>query len=127
MRTTAALRVMDVIQGALSLALPQFVPAASSGAITPLVLSEAGNTPNSRHVIVVEPIVGGVGAGPYGDGVDARDVGLANLRNNPIEIVEADTGIIFHRYDILCDSGARENIVVVPESYWNLKYLSQTP
>ena len=104
-RTTAAIRVMDVIQGALSKAAPQFVPAASSGAITPIVLSEPSSIPGKRNVVVVEPLVGGVGAGPDRDGVDARDVGIANLSNIPIEIVEADAGVIIERYDIRCDSG----------------------
>ncbi len=105
LRTTTGVRVNDVIIGALSRALPKEIPAACSGAVCPLVLSEPNFETGGRHVVAVEPIVGGVGGAPGVDGVDARDVGMGNMRNNPIEIVEADCGVLINRYEIFQDSG----------------------
>ncbi|MBI2371363.1 MAG: hydantoinase B/oxoprolinase family protein [Deltaproteobacteria bacterium] len=105
LRTTTSLRLMDVIQGALARALPGRVPAASAGAITPVVLAEPDFQSGGRRVSTIEPLVGGIGASPHGDGLDARDVGLSNLRNNPIEIVEADSSIVIREYGVRPDSG----------------------
>lgn len=98
-------RILDVLNGALAQALPDFMPACSGGVIIPVVLAEAENETGRRNVIVVEPMVGGMGARFSADGVDGRDSSTANLANNPLETVEASARIRVHSYALRRDSG----------------------
>lgn len=103
-RHAAAIRVNDVLNGALGLALPSVMPAASSGVVIPVVVAEP-NERGGRNIQVVEPMIGGTGARDGYDGVDGRDSGISNLANNPVETVEAELGIEILRYAIRPDSG----------------------
>lgn len=106
MRTTTGLRVQDAIFGALATAMPDQIPAAGAGSISPMVFAQYDGEGGAMKVAVLEPLVGGTGAHSAGDGVHARDVvDLANLRNNPIEIVEATAGVRIHAYGLAEDSG----------------------
>ncbi|MBN8932276.1 MAG: hydantoinase B/oxoprolinase family protein, partial [Rhizobium pusense] len=93
-----------VYAGALGLALPSMMPAASSGVVIPVVVAEP-NERGGRNVQVVEPMIGGTGARNGHDGVDGRDSGISNLANNPVETVEAELGIEILHYAIRPDSG----------------------
>jgi N-methylhydantoinase B len=103
-RHAAAIRVNDLLNGAFGLALPEVMPAASSGVVVPLVVAEPGEG-GSQNVQVVEPMIGGTGARYGADGVDGRDSGISNLANNPVETVEAEIGIEVLRYALRPDSG----------------------
>jgi N-methylhydantoinase B len=103
-RHAAAIRVNDLLNGAFGLALPEVMPAASSGLIVPLVVAEAAES-SAQNVQVVEPMIGGTGARHGFDGVDGRDSGISNLANNPVETVEAEVGIEVLRYALRPDSG----------------------
>jgi N-methylhydantoinase B len=103
-RHAAAIRVNDLLNGAFGLALPEVMPAASSGLIVPLVVAETSSS-GSQNVQVVEPMIGGTGARHGHDGVDGRDSGISNLANNPVETVEAEIGIEVLRYALRPDSG----------------------
>ncbi len=103
-RHAAAIRVNDLLNGALGLALPEAMPAASSGLVVPLVVAEATED-GAPNVQVVEPMIGGTGARYGADGVDGRDSGISNLANNPVETVEAEVGIEVLRYALRPDSG----------------------
>ncbi|MHB2266102.1 hydantoinase B/oxoprolinase family protein [Aliihoeflea sp. PC F10.4] len=103
-RHAVAIRVNDVLNGALGLALPSVMPAASSGTVIPVVMAEP-NAQGERSVQVVEPMIGGTGARDGCDGVDGRDSGISNLANNPVETVEAELGIEILRYALRPDSG----------------------
>ncbi len=103
-RHAAAIRVNDVLNGALGLALPSVLPAASSGTVIPVVMAEP-NAVGGRNVQVIEPMIGGTGARQGHDGVDGRDSGISNLANNPVETVEAELGIAILRYALRPDSG----------------------
>jgi N-methylhydantoinase B len=106
MRTTTGLRVQDAVFGALAQALPDVMPAAGAGAISPMVFAEPNQQEGGLKVTVLEPLVGGTGAHAAGDGVHSRDVvDLANMRNNPIEIVEASAAVRILRYGLVPDSG----------------------
>jgi N-methylhydantoinase B len=105
LRTTTSLRLMDVIHGALAKALPGELPAAPGGATTPVVLAEPDPHGGGRRVMTLEPLVGGTGGSISRDGVDARDVGLSNLRNNPIEVVESESSLLIREYGVRPDSG----------------------
>lgn len=98
-------RILDVLNGALAQALPEFMPACSGGVIIPVVLAETDAGSGRRNVIVVEPMVGGMGARFGADGVDGRDSSTANLANNPLESVEASARIRIHEYALRPDSG----------------------
>lgn len=105
MRTTTGLRVQDAIFGALAQALPELMPAAGAGSISPMVFAEPNQTEGGLKVTVLEPLVGGTGAHAEGDGVHSRDVvDLANMRNNPIEIVEASAAVRVRAYGLVPDS-----------------------
>lgn len=103
-RHAAAVRVNDLLNGAFGLALPEALPAASSGTIIPVVVTEPDGH-GGRNVQVVEPMIGGTG-GRFGhDGVDGRDSGISNLANNPAETVEAELGVTLLSYALRPDSG----------------------
>lgn len=103
-RHAAAIRVNDVLNGALGKALPDVMPAASSGTVIPVVMAEP-NGRGGRRVQVVEPMIGGTGARFGRDGVDGRDSGISNLANNPVETVEAEMGVEITTYALRPDSG----------------------
>ncbi|GAB3403420.1 hydantoinase B/oxoprolinase family protein [Flindersiella endophytica] len=102
-RHAAASRVNDAIGGALGLAAPSVLPAASSGLVVPVVVAE--QSAGGQNVQVLEPMVGGTGARLGADGVDGRDSGISNLSNNPVETVETEIGVEILRYGLRRDSG----------------------
>lgn len=103
-RHAAAIRVNDVLNGAFGQALPEVMPAASSGTVIPVVMAEPDGR-GGRRVQVIEPMIGGTGARSGRDGVDGRDSGISNLANNPVETVEAELGVEIQRYALRPDSG----------------------
>lgn len=102
-RHATASRVNDVLSAALIQIAPDVLPAASSGLVVPVVISE--NRGNHEAVQVVEPMVGGTGARFSADGVDGRDSGISNLANNPVESVESEVCVRILRYALRQDSG----------------------
>lgn len=103
-RHAAAIRVNDILNGAFGIALPDVLPAAASGTVIPIVMSEPKPT-GGRMVQVIEPLIGGTGARRGHDGVDGRDSGISNLANNPVETVEAELGVEVLHYALRSDSG----------------------
>jgi N-methylhydantoinase B len=80
-------RVVDTVFGALAKALPDRIPAASSGTMNNLLIG--GNDPRSgRPFAYYETLGGGHGAGPHHDGASAMQVHMTNTRNTPIESLE---------------------------------------
>jgi len=105
MRTTTGLRVQDAIFGALAKAMPEVLPAAGAGSVSPLVFAEPNQAEGGLKVTVLEPLVGGAGGHADGDGAHSRDVvDLANMKNNPVEIVEANASVRVLRYGLVPDS-----------------------
>ncbi|MFJ1645060.1 hydantoinase B/oxoprolinase family protein [Streptomyces sp. NPDC088258] len=103
-RHATASRVNDALAGALGLAAPEVMPAASSGLVVPVVVAE-NTAGGGQNVQVLEPMVGGTGAREGADGVDGRDSGISNLANNPVETVETEIGAEIVRYALRPDSG----------------------
>jgi N-methylhydantoinase B len=85
--------------------VPDIMPAASGGTIIPVVVAEPARHGIGQNVQVVEPMVGGTGARRGFDGADGRDSSISNLANNPVETVEAETGVEILRYGLRADSG----------------------
>jgi N-methylhydantoinase B len=104
-RHAAAIRVNEALNGALAEAAPDLVPACNGGVTIPVVLAEPTGANGTRNVIVVEPMIGGMGARKGHDGVDGRDSSISNLANNPLETVEADAAIEVIDYAVRPDSG----------------------
>lgn len=103
-RHAAAVRVNDALNGVLGQALPHAMPAASGGTIIPVVVAEPARHGHGQNVQVVEPMVGGTGGRRGVDGADGRDSSISNLSNNPVETVEAETGVEIVRYGLRHDS-----------------------
>jgi len=80
-------RVVDVVLGALAKALPDRVPAASSGTMNNVLVG--GVDPRSgRPFAYYETLGGGHGAGPGWDGASAMQAHMTNTRNTPVEALE---------------------------------------
>jgi len=103
MRYTTAMRIHDLILGAMAKALPGGVPVGGSGAVvvTYVSTSELGET---GRVIVANPVSGGSGGGPDQDGISGTDFTVAFLRNVPVEILESEAPVRVRRFGLTADS-----------------------
>jgi N-methylhydantoinase B len=104
-RNSVPYRLFDSITGAVMQATPNLLPAPSGGAIVTVSLSEIGANGYSREVQVIQPLRCGTGARSGCDGTDVRDNNLNNMKNQPIELVEAQSSARIVQYDIRPDSG----------------------
>ncbi|MGP0002172.1 MAG: hydantoinase B/oxoprolinase family protein, partial [Acetobacteraceae bacterium] len=104
-RNSVPYRLFDCISGAIMQAAPKLMPAATGGTLVTFSLSEIGPDGASRVVEAIEPLRCGMGAVNGRDGVDARDNSLNNMRNHPLELVEATSSIRILEYDVRPDSG----------------------
>jgi N-methylhydantoinase B len=97
-------RIVDVLLGALAQALPDRVPAASSGTMNNLTLG--GYDPKKRrYYTYYETIAGGMGARPGRDGIDGIHTHMTNTMNTPIEALEYAYPFRVTRYHIRRGSG----------------------
>lgn len=104
-RYATVLRVFDAVVGALAQALPGRIPAAPAGAISPVVASLLDPLTGTRHVQVVEPMLGGGGGRPHMDGLNGADSTSGYLRNTPVESIEAEVPIVMRRYHLIPGTG----------------------
>ena len=97
-------RIVDVLLKALAVALPQLIPAASSGTMNNV--SFGGLDPKSgRPFAYYETIAGGMGARPNADGLDAVHTHMTNSLNTPIEALESTYPVRVRRYAVRRGSG----------------------
>lgn len=97
-------RVVDAVMGALALALPEVIPAASQGTMNNLTFG--GRQPGSHQPFAYyETIGGGAGAGPDGSGASGVHVHMSNTRNTPIEALEYALPVRVERYTLRRGSG----------------------
>lgn len=97
-------RIVDVVLGALSQALPDQIPAASYGTMSNL--SIGGLDPRTgAEFAYYETTAGGMGARPYADGLDATHCHMTNSLNTPIEALEHAYPYRVNRYAIRRGSG----------------------
>ena len=88
-RTATVKRISDVLQGALVQAVPQKLPAASSGQL--LVMALGGTDPATGKAYVTSELgAGGMGARPNADGIDAVETDVSNCMNIPGESIETE-------------------------------------
>ncbi|NPA42392.1 MAG: hydantoinase B/oxoprolinase family protein [Aquificae bacterium] len=97
-------RIVDVLLGALSKALPERVPAASQGTMNNIAFG--GIDPRSgQSFTYYETVGGGMGAWFGGDGESAVHSHMTNTMNTPIEALEHSFPLLVKRYSIRKNSG----------------------
>ncbi len=89
-------RLVDAIFGALAQAAPEWVPAASCGSMSNLLLG--GTRPTGAPWVHYETLAGGAGGGPLGPGADAVQCHMTNTRNTPVEALEHAFPLEVRRY-----------------------------
>ena len=102
-RTATIKRVSGAMLAALAQAVPERVPADSSGAL--LVLAFGGTRPDGTPYVTGELIAGGSGASAGKDGVDGIETDATNCMNLPAEALELDAPIRVNRIALRRDSG----------------------
>jgi N-methylhydantoinase B len=76
---------------------------ASGGPITNVNTTD--NRTGRRVMASIDPITGGAGGSPFGDGMDGSGANSGFLKNTPVEINEAEVPIRILRYGLEPDSG----------------------
>ena len=103
-RAHTSQRIIDVVIGALSSALPEAAVGAANGANTMAVF--AGNDPETGEPYVyLETLGGGFGGRNDRDGKDGVQVHITNTSNLPIEAIEMEYPLRVVRYGFIPDSG----------------------
>ncbi|MCW5773077.1 MAG: hydantoinase B/oxoprolinase family protein [Rhodospirillaceae bacterium] len=115
-RFVSAVRVMEMIFGALSLATdgkkpapPEVggrAPASGSGMLGVGLLAMTDPRTNQFKVNVVQPLWGGSGGRPVKDGLDGADLPAGFLRNIPAETSEAEMPILVHKFKLAAEEAA---------------------
>ncbi|MEA1979040.1 MAG: hydantoinase B/oxoprolinase family protein, partial [Chloroflexota bacterium] len=103
-RTDTCQRVVDVIMGALSQAIPERVIAASNGATTAIIFGGRRDL-TGKDFVYVEALGGGMGARSAKDGMDGVQVHITNTSNLPIEAMEMEYPLRVLHYGLVTDSG----------------------
>jgi N-methylhydantoinase B/oxoprolinase/acetone carboxylase alpha subunit len=97
-------RITDVILGALAKALPDRIPAASSGTMNNLSFG-GWDTLRNRPFAYYETIAGGMGASSRGPGLSAIHTHMTNSWNTPVEAFEHEYPVRVRAYRIRAGSG----------------------
>lgn len=97
-------RITDTILGALSLAIPDRIPAASSGTMNNLSFG-GWDSLRRRPFAYYETIAGGMGASPRGPGRSATHSHMTNSWNTPTEAFEHEYPVTVRAYKIRGGSG----------------------
>lgn len=101
-RGVVGYRVYDAVMSALAQAVPDRVAAPGEGGPT---LVAFGGWHAGRQFVLTEVMVGNWGARGNRDGSDGISNPLANLSNQPVEMIEADFPLQILRYGLVPDSG----------------------
>lgn len=102
--TETSQRIVDVVLGALSKALPERIPAASQGTMNNLTV---GGFVKGKQFVYYETIAGGHGASPDGDGLSGRHSHMTNTLNTPIEALEYALPLRVLEYSLRDRSGGQ--------------------
>jgi N-methylhydantoinase B len=93
-------RIADVVLGALSKAMPERVPAASSGSMCLFTIGGI-NPRTGSYYSYVETYGGGQGALFNQDGMDGVHTNMTNTRNTPAEVIEIAYPLRVDRYGLV--------------------------
>ena len=103
-RLDSGQRVVDLVHGALAVAIPERVTAAHNGAC--VYADFSGLDPRTgRFYAYVETVGGGFGARATKDGLDGVHVHLTNTSNLPVEALETEYPLTVECYELIADSG----------------------
>ena len=100
--TETGQRIVDVVLGALSQAIPERIPAASQGTMNNVTI---GGIWQEQPYIYYETIGGGHGASKAGSGVSGRHSHMTNTRNTPVEALEYALPLRVREYSLRSGSG----------------------
>ncbi len=99
-------RVVDVVLGALSKAIPELIPAASQGTMNNVAIG--GIDPETgENFAYYETVGGGMGASSFGDGESAIQSHMTNTMNTPVESIEFNYPFLVKEYSIRKNSGGK--------------------
>ena len=99
-------RIVDVLLGALSKALPNEIPAASQGTMNNITIGGIDEK-NDQPFTYYETIGGGMGACSFANGESAVHSHMTNTLNTPIEALEFTYPMMVEEYSIRKNSGGR--------------------
>ncbi|NOX43815.1 MAG: hydantoinase B/oxoprolinase family protein [Gammaproteobacteria bacterium] len=99
-----SMRIVDVVIGALSQAVPELMPAASQGTMNNLAM---GARLKNSVWDYYETIGGGMGASQCAPGLSAVQSHMTNTLNTPIEVLEMAYPVSVSRYEINRGSGGK--------------------
>ncbi len=99
-------RIVDVILGALSKAIPERIPAASSGTMNNVAFGGHDSTKNRRFTYY-ETIGGGMGASRQRNGLSGVHTHMTNSLNTPMEALENYLPIRIKKYALRKGSGGK--------------------
>ena len=97
-------RIIDVMIGALSRAVPRAAVAASNEANTTAIFSGPNPKTGGRY-IYFETLGGGFGGRSTKDGKDGVQVHITNTSNLPVEAIEMEYPLLVEAYGFVEDSG----------------------
>ncbi|MDX8395785.1 MAG: hydantoinase B/oxoprolinase family protein [Mariprofundaceae bacterium] len=95
-------RIVDVVLGALSQAIPDRIPAAAQGTMNNVIF---GGQTNGQDWVYYETLAGGMGAHAKGDGLSAVQCHMTNTKNTSIEVLEMHYPLRIRSYGIREGSG----------------------
>jgi N-methylhydantoinase B len=98
MRFATAMRIHELVLGALNQAVPGRVPAGGSSALVVTYIATAD------RVVVANPVQGGSGGGPRLNGVSGADFPANFLRSVPAEILESEIPVLVRRFALRPDT-----------------------
>ncbi|HEY7885808.1 MAG TPA: hydantoinase B/oxoprolinase family protein [Cellvibrionaceae bacterium] len=101
-----SMRMVDALLGALAQALPERIPAASSGSMNNVAMGAPARGSQARWDYY-ETNGGGMGAGPQGSGLSGVQTHMTNTLNTPIESLEKHFPLRITRYGLRAGSGGR--------------------
>ncbi|MEY4680747.1 MAG: hydantoinase B/oxoprolinase family protein [Alphaproteobacteria bacterium] len=103
-RANTAQRIVDVVIGALTPAVPGAAVGAANGANTTAVFF--GHDPRrGRDYVYLETLGGGFGGRATKDGKDGVQVHITNTSNLPVEAIEMEYPLLVESYGFVGDSG----------------------
>jgi len=105
MRSLTCARLRSLVFGAFGLAVPERMPAGPAGSSSIVNVMTHDNRTGEALIAAINPVVGGAGGMPHGDGTNGSGADAAYLKNTPIEINEAEVPIRMRRYGLAPDSG----------------------
>lgn len=105
MRSLSCARLRSLVFGAFGLAMPERMPAAPAGSSSIVNVMTYDDRTGEALIAAVNPVVGGGGGMPHGDGTDGSGADAAYLKNTPIEITEAEVPIRFRCYGLASGTG----------------------